>query len=66
LYSPEGQEIAARNYFRPRLASVMGRYVNKFPDVKTFTIGEVFGGWRKAQAHFEDGGIFDSIRKSRN
>jgi sulfate/thiosulfate-binding protein len=62
LYAPEGQEIAAQNYYRPRLESVARRYVNKFPDVKTFTIDEVFGGWQQAQkTHFADGGTFDQI-----
>lgn len=62
LYSPEGQEIAARHYYRPRLASVAAKYAKQFPKVKLFTIDEVFGGWQKAQkAHFEDGGIFDQI-----
>jgi sulfate transport system substrate-binding protein len=65
LYTPEGQEIAARNYYRPRLESVLRRYVNKLPDVKTFTIAEVFGGWQKAQkTHFADGGTFDQIYES--
>lgn len=65
LYTPEGQEIVARNFYRPRLESVLRRYVNKLPDVKTFTIGEVFGGWQKAQKrHFADGGIFDQIYQS--
>jgi sulfate/thiosulfate-binding protein len=65
LYTPEGQEIAARNFYRPRLESVLRRYVNKLPDVKTFTIAEVFGGWQKAQkTHFADGGTFDQIYQS--
>jgi len=62
LYSEEGQEIAARNYYRPRLKSVAQKYKSQFPEVKFFTIDEVFGGWQKAQAiHFNDGGIFDKI-----
>lgn len=62
LYSEEGQEIAARNYYRPRLKSVAQKYKSQFPEVKLFTIDEVFGGWQKAQAiHFNDGGIFDKI-----
>lgn len=65
LYTPEGQEIAARNFYRPRMESVMRRYVNKLPDVKTFTIDEMFGGWQKAQEkHFADGGTFDQIYQS--
>jgi len=62
LYSPEGQEIAARNYYRPRLESVAAKYADKFPKINLFTINEVFGGWQKAQkTHFEDGGVFDRI-----
>ena len=62
LYSPEGQEIAARNYYRPRLKSVAAKYARQFGKVHLFTIDEVFGGWQKAQKiHFADGGIFDQI-----
>jgi sulfate transport system substrate-binding protein len=62
LYSPEGQEIAAKHFFRPRLASVAAKYAAQFPTVKTFTIGEQFGDWRKAQStYFADGGVFDTI-----
>jgi sulfate transport system substrate-binding protein len=62
LYSPEGQEIAARNYYRPRLASVSAKYSSRFPKIELFTIDELFGGWQKAQKrHFDDGGVFDKI-----
>lgn len=62
LYSPEGQEIAARHYYRPRLASVLTKYAAQFPKVKLFTIDGLFGGWQKAQkTHFDDGGIYDQI-----
>ncbi len=62
LYTPEGQEIAAKNYYRPRNADVAKRYADKFPTLKLFTIDEQFGGWKKAQAtHFADGGTFDAI-----
>jgi sulfate transport system substrate-binding protein len=62
LYSPLGQEIAARNYYRPRQADVAARYEKLFPKVKLFTIDEQFGGWQKAQTtFFADGGIFDQI-----
>ena len=62
LYSPEGQEIAAKNYYRPRLAAVAQKYSGRFGKAPLFTIDEAFGGWTKAQkAHFEDGGIFDQI-----
>ena len=61
LYSDEGQRIAAKHYFRPRLASA-AKYGPAFPQLKMFTVQEVFGGWRKAQAaHFDDGGVFDQI-----
>jgi sulfate transport system substrate-binding protein len=62
LYSDEGQEIAARNYYRPRNAAVAAKYAGVFPALHLFTIDEVFGGWTKAQAtHFADGGVFDQI-----
>jgi sulfate transport system substrate-binding protein len=62
LYTPEAQEIAARNYYRPRLAAVAQRYASTFPKVQLITIDEVFGGWPKAQrTHFADGGVFDQI-----
>lgn len=62
LYSEEGQEIAAKHYYRPRLESVSKKYEGKFASVKFFTIDEVFEGWTKAQAkHFADKGTFDQI-----
>ncbi len=62
LYTPEGQEIAAKNYYRPRDKKVAAKYAKVFPKVRLFTIDEVFGGWRKAQkSHFADGGVFDQI-----
>jgi sulfate transport system substrate-binding protein len=62
LYSPEGQEIAAKNFYRPRLPEVAQKYANQFPKVNLFTIDEKFGGWQKAQkTHFADGGVFDQI-----
>jgi sulfate/thiosulfate-binding protein len=64
LYSEEGQEIAAKNFYRPRLESVAAKYADKFPKVNLFTIDEVFGGWQKAQkTHFADGGVFDQLYK---
>ncbi|MBI3307482.1 MAG: sulfate ABC transporter substrate-binding protein [Candidatus Omnitrophica bacterium] len=61
LYSEEGQEIAAKHYYRPRLETVAKKYEARFPQIKLVTI-EHFGGWQKAQAeHFSDGGIFDQI-----
>lgn len=62
LYSDEGQEIAAKNYYRPRLEKVAAKYGNQFTKVSLFTIDDVFGGWQKAQkTHFADGGVFDQI-----
>ncbi len=62
LYTPEGQEIAARDFYRPRLAAVAAKYAAQFPKVNLFTVDEVFGGWKKAQeTHFADGGVFDQI-----
>ena len=62
LYTPEGQEIAAHNFYRPRLKEVAAKYAEKFPKVSLFTIDEVFGGWAKVQPkHFDDGGVFDQI-----
>lgn len=62
LYSPQGQEIAARNYYRPRLKEVASKYESRFARLSLFSIDEEFGGWRKAQKkHFDDGGVFDQI-----
>ena len=62
LYSPEGQEIAARNFYRPIDDKVAAKYAKHFPKIEMFTIDQVFGGWAKAQkAHFADGGVFDQI-----
>ena len=62
LYSPEGQEIAGKHYYRPREPKVAAKYANQFAKVKLFTIDQTFGGWQKAQKeHFSDGGTFDQI-----
>jgi sulfate transport system substrate-binding protein len=62
LYSDEGQEIAARNFYRPRNPAVAARFASVFPKLELFTIDGVFGGWTAAQrTHFADGGIFDQI-----
>jgi len=62
LYTPEGQEIVARNYYRPRLDSVAKKYSSTFPKLNLITIDDTFGGWQKAQKiHFADGGVFDQI-----
>ncbi|HLA69886.1 MAG TPA: sulfate ABC transporter substrate-binding protein, partial [Steroidobacteraceae bacterium] len=61
LYTPEGQEIAARNYYRPRNAEVAAKHAELFPKLELVTIKD-FGGWAKAQReHFGDGGVFDQI-----
>lgn len=66
LYSPLGQEMAAKHFYRPRNAQVLKRYSAQFPKLKTFTIDEVFGGWSKAQqTHFVNGAIFDQIYSNR-
>lgn len=60
--TPEAQEIAARNFYRPRDPQVLAKHANQFVNVKLITIDDVFGGWQKAQkTHFNDGGIFDQI-----
>ena len=62
LYTEEGQEIAARNFYRPRLDAVAKKYADKFPQIPLVGIDKEFGGWGKAQkTHFADGGIFDQI-----
>ena len=62
LYTPEGQEIAARNFYRPIDPKVAAAHVKRFPKLNLFTIDEVFGGWTQAQkTHFNDGGVFDQI-----
>lgn len=61
LYSDEGQDIAAKNYYRPRNEAILEKYKDQFPKLELFTIDD-FGGWSKAQKeHFDDGGIFDEI-----
>lgn len=62
LYSDIGQEIAAKNYYRPRNEEIAEKYRSEFPEIKLFTIDEKFGSWREAQqTHFSDDGVFDSI-----
>lgn len=64
-YTKEGQEIAARNFYRPRDAEIGKKYAASFAKVDLFTIDDVFGGWTKAQSeHFADGGVFDKIYKN--
>lgn len=65
LYSEEGQEIAARHYYRPRSAAALAKFPGRFPEAELLPIDE-FGGWAEAQrVHFDDGGIFDQIFQSR-
>lgn len=62
LYTEEGQEIGAKNYYRPRLEKIAAKYADRFPKLQLFTVDEVFGGWLKAQKrHFDNGGVFDKI-----
>lgn len=64
LYSPEGQTIAAKNFYRPRDAAVAKQFSQTFPQLKLLTIDEEFGGWTEAQkTHFATGGVFDDISK---
>ena len=66
LYTPEGQEIAAKHYYRPRLARRGEEVRGDFPKINLITIDDVFGGWQKAQkTHFADGGVFDQIYQPR-
>ena len=61
LYTPEGQELAAKHYYRPRSEAALARYASRFPKISLLTI-DVFGGWKAAQKrHFDDGGVFDRI-----
>jgi sulfate transport system substrate-binding protein len=61
-YTPEAQEIAAKNFYRPIDPKVAARYDKQFAKVNLFTIDQAFGGWSKAQkTHFADGGVFDQI-----
>jgi sulfate/thiosulfate transport system substrate-binding protein len=65
LYTPEGQDIAARNFYRPRSEAALQKFAANFPKINTFTIDELFGGWQKAQKiHFGDGGVFDQVQSA--
>ena len=66
LYSPLGQDMAARHFYRPRNEKILAKYQKQFPKLQTFTIDDVFGGWAKAQqTHFANGGVFDQIYNKR-
>jgi sulfate transport system substrate-binding protein len=62
LYTPAGQEIAGRHFYRPRDKGVLARFASQFPPLTLFTVDEVFGGWAEAhRRHFAEGGVFDQI-----
>jgi sulfate transport system substrate-binding protein len=62
LYSDVGQEIAAKNFYRPRNPAILAKYASQFSAVKLFTLGDVFSSWGEAQkTHFADAGVFDQI-----
>jgi sulfate transport system substrate-binding protein len=64
LYTPEAQEIEARDFYRPRDPAILAKYKSQFPTIQLATVDGDFGGWAKAQAtHFGDGGVFDQIYK---
>ena len=64
LYSDQAQDLAARNFYRPRNAAVLARYRAQFPSIVLTTVDETFGGWARAQAtHFADGAVFDQISR---
>lgn len=66
LYSPQGQDIAGKHFYRPSDPAVAARYARQFPALQLFTVDELFGGWRQAQkTHFADGGVFDQIYTKR-
>ena len=67
LYSDEGQDIAGRNFYRPRSETAAAKYAGQFAKLKLITVDDVFGGWQKAQkTHFADGGTFDQIFQPQN
>lgn len=66
LYTPQAQEIIARNHYRPADPAVAARHASRLPHIQLFTVDEIFGGWKKAQKeHFGDGGIFDQLLRNR-
>ncbi len=65
LYSPAGQDVIGRNYYRPRDKAALAKYSSQFPEIKLFTIADTFGGWGSIQKDFfNDGGVFDQIYKA--
>jgi sulfate transport system substrate-binding protein len=66
LYTAEGQELAARHFYRPRLKEAADRHAGQFPRVELFTVEQMFGSWRAAQSrHFAENGVFDQISRAR-
>ncbi|MEW6238522.1 MAG: sulfate ABC transporter substrate-binding protein [Candidatus Omnitrophota bacterium] len=66
LYGEKGQNLCAKHYYRPSDAKILDKNKKIFPEVKTFTIEEMFGGWAKAQeTHFSDGGVFDQLYQTK-
>ena len=66
LYTEEGQEIAAQNYYRPTNEKISKKYASQYPKIKLITVEEIAGNWTKAQkTHFADGGIFDQIYQNK-
>jgi sulfate transport system substrate-binding protein len=66
LYSPEAQDIAGKNFYRPRDAKALAKWSKNFPAINLVTIDKDFGGWTKAQkTHFDDGGTFDQVYGNR-
>ena len=62
LYTDIGQDIAGKNFYRPRSEAAQKKYLSQFPAIPLFTIDDAFGGWEQAtQTHFVDGGTFDQI-----
>jgi sulfate transport system substrate-binding protein len=62
LYTPAGQELAAKHYFRPIDQSILAKYSGRFPNLPLLSVPTVFGSWDQAQkVHFADGGVFDQI-----
>ncbi|HEY0258170.1 MAG TPA: sulfate ABC transporter substrate-binding protein [Candidatus Methylacidiphilales bacterium] len=65
LYSATGQDVIGRNYYRPRDKTALAKYASQFPEIKLFTVAEVFGDWSGIQKDFfADGGVFDQIYKA--
>lgn len=65
LYTAEGQEIAAKHFYRPRLQEAAEKFASTFPKLNLFTIDQMFGGWQTAQKkHFDEGGVFDQLQRA--